>query len=459
MSEKKNSEQQASTTSNTQDAEQRKADAIKLINKQRAEEKTPIKSAKKTKPVSTKNTATSPHKAKISKVALLALTVALLSGASIGGLYYWQQQQVNNLSQQFNQQLKQQSQQQLIATQNKIKALLSNQQQQINTQIKTAINQLDASQQKQVSQLETKLAKIAQRKPSDWLVNESQYLIRVALRSLWLEHNTPSAISLLKEADQRLKSLNNPKYLPVRQAINQDIAALQLLPKLTTDDTILSLMGLAQQINKLPLIKIKGIKDNTKNSFQLSENATDWKENLARSWHKFIDDFITIRRQDNTVIPLMSPQYQQNLRENLSSKLQLAQWAASQGKTKLYQQALNDIAHWHRQYFAMNNPININFSQEIKKLKQAVIAITLPKTFTSLTIIEQLINAQELNLPSKMATVPSEVKHTINQKKQEQSLDTEKTIKVKKSTLNKNKTTDKPTIKNNDLTNQKNEAL
>ena len=30
--------------------------------------------------------------------------------------------------------------------------------------------------------------------------------------------------------------------------------------------------------------------------------------------------------------------------------IQLAQWAASQGKNTLYQQTLNDIEQWHQQY-------------------------------------------------------------------------------------------------------------
>ncbi|MBL4910320.1 MAG: uroporphyrinogen-III C-methyltransferase [Alteromonadaceae bacterium] len=439
------------------DAEQRKADAIKLINKQRAEQK-----SNEEKPV-TKSTAKAALKKDIkpislqpkkSKIAVLALTVALLSAAGVGGLFYWQQLQVNHLtaqfSQQLNQKLSQQSQQQQLANKTQTQKLLITQRQQVNQQINAEISKIDASQQAKMSQLETALTRIAQRKPSDWLVHESQYLIRVALRSLWLEHNTPSAISLLKDADQRLQSLNSPQYLSVRQAINQDITALQLLPKLTTDNTILTLMGLAQQIDKLPLTKIKGIDDNDEESFQLSENTADWKENLARSWHKFIDEFITIRRQDNAVVPLMSPQYQQNLRENLSLKLQLAQWAASQGKTALYQQALDDIKQWQQQYFAMDNALNVNFQQGINKLKQAVIAIALPKTLASLTAIEQLMATKQLNTPLKVSsTVPTSVKNSSKAKAVNQSKPSTASKKPVKSKIDQ--AIDKNTNKNEAL--------
>jgi len=383
-------------------AQQRKAEAIKNVNKQRAEKNVAnetLASTKSSMPKTAPNTQSNTTKIsqpKKSKTAMLALFIALVSAGGVGGLFYWQQQQSAQLVAQINTQ----NQQQSLLNQQQTAKLLASQQQQANNKIATAISKFEAQQQTKITQLEQQIAQLSQRKANDWLVLESQYLIRVALRSLWLTHNTGSAINLLHDADQRLKSLNSPQYLPVRQAINQDIVALQLLPQLTTDETILKLMGLAQQLDKLPLIKIKGIEKKNEQAFQLSENASDWRENLARSWHKFIDDFITIRRQDNAVIPLMSPQYQQNLRENLSLKIQLAQWAASHGKVDLYQRSLNDIQQWHQQYFAMDNVLNVNFNESIKNLKQAVITITLPKTLTSLTAIEQVIKPK-FELPAQ----------------------------------------------------------
>jgi uroporphyrin-III C-methyltransferase len=389
------------------DAEQRKAEAIKLINQQRAEKK--LEHENKTSPTKTidKNP---PRVVKKSKTAAFSLIIALLSMTAVGGLYYWQQLQNQKLAQNLNKQ----NQLFIVESQDQIQSLLTQQRQQLTKRVDRVISQISSTQQAKINQLENDLANISKRQPSDWLVQESQYLIRVAVRSLWLEHNADSAIGLLKDADQRLQSLNDPQYLPVRQLIHQDIEQLQLLPKLTIDETILSLMGLAQQVKQLPLLKIERI-DNLaqQQAFELSENTADWRENLSRSWHKFLQDFITIRRQDGAVIPLMSPEYQQNLRENLTLKLQLAQWAASQGKTAIYQKTLADIQRWQQQYFAMDNAINVNFKQRLKHLKNAVVAIQLPKTLASLSAMQQLLKPQSFKLPVKESPANKLVKTKI----------------------------------------------
>ena len=333
------------------------------------------------------------------KTAILALLVALSAGAAVGGLYYWQTQQQNQLTQQIaqtNQQLLQQSK---AETQQ----LLAKQQHLFEQQITKAITEATQAQQAKIAQLETTVARLSQRQPSDWLIHESEYLIRVATRSIWLERDTSAAINLLKDADNRLKQLNNPEFLPVRQLIHQDIEQLKLLPKRETDEVILALMGLSQQINKLPLTKIERL-DTTEQqqAFQLSEDLNDWQSNLKKSWQKFLSDFITIRRRDDTVEPLMSPEYQQNLRQNLSLKLQLAQWAANQGKTKIYQAALNDVLAWHQQYFDMDNVTNQKFSQNIQALIPAVIAVDYPKSLSSLQGIHQRLNKQSSLAPLQL---------------------------------------------------------
>ena len=72
--------------------------------------------------------------------------------------------------------------------------------------------------------------------------------------------------------------------------------------------------------------------DQTKEDLALSDNIGDWQENLAKTWHKFLNDFITVRRRTGMVEPLMAPDQQQHLKQNLSLKIQLVQWAASEQK-------------------------------------------------------------------------------------------------------------------------------
>lgn len=390
---------------NTQkSAEQLKAEALKSVLKQQAENK-----SVKSEPLKNNKLSSEKNAQKISKIAVFSLFVALLTSAAVAALYYWQSQQRSQFEQNFIQ-----KNQQVIAKQQRyVQELLTKQQKQLKLQVEQTLTSVVSVQQNKIAQVESTITRLTQRQPSDWLLHESEYLLRVAVRSMWLEKNTDAAIGLLKDADQRLKTLNQPQFLPVRQLINQDIEQLQLLPKLSTDETILALMGLAQQVKNLPLTKIERLDSAAEQqAFQLSASATDWRENLTRSWHKFIGDFITIRRRSAAAEPLMSPQYQQNLRENLSLKLQLAQWAVSQAKEKIFQSTLDDIQQWHLHYFDMTNPINQNFTKRITALKQQIIAVNMPKTLSSLVEIQNIIAEQSFTKPVAKIVEQKQVKPT-----------------------------------------------
>jgi uroporphyrin-3 C-methyltransferase len=361
---------------------------------------------------------------KTNKLAWLAIIIALSAGAAVGGLYYWQNQQQSQLSHKFSQQIAQQTQQtqQLLQqSQLKTQALLTEQQQVFEQQLAQAITAYSQQQQTKITQLENALARLSERQPSDWLINESEYLIRIAARSIWLQRDTTAAINLLKDADSRLKKLNNPEFFPIRQLIHQDIEQLSLLPQRETDEVILSLMGLNQQIDKLPLRKIMRIDEKSaQQDLQLSEDPSDWQSNLKKSWQKFLNDFITIRRRNENVEPLLSPAYVQNLRQNLSLKLQLAQWAANQGKTPVYKAALNDVITWQEKYFDMDAPSNQNFSRTIKKLSKAIIEVDYPKSLSSLQAFRQLLASK------KISPLTSQDEQPINTKTKQQEETTKK---------------------------------
>jgi uroporphyrin-3 C-methyltransferase len=343
-----------------------------------------------TKPITSKPT---------NKRASLALLLASLSIVAAAGHFMWQQhynnQELLRLTEQNQQALKQsqaQLKQDLITT-------FNNQLQQHKS---TSQSQVDAdrAQQKNDDLLNTLSAQINQleqqvqlRQPDDWLIHEADYLIRIATRTMWLEKDTQAAISLLREADSRLKTLGQPKYLPIRALINEDIEALALMPSLNTEDALLQLMALNKQIPQLVLAQVKITEDlkGDQENLTLSTNIDDWQSNLAKTWQKFLNDFITVRRRTGMVEPLLSPEQQQHLKQNLSLKIQLGQWAASEQKDAIYQQTLLDIQQWLNEFFDMQLISNQNFYQAIDDLKKQTIYYNYPSDLKSLTAIKRLV--------------------------------------------------------------------
>jgi len=143
--------------------------------------------------------------------------------------------------------------------------------------------------------------------------------------------------------------------------------------------------------------------DQTKEDLALSDNIGDWQDNLAKTWQKFINDFITVRRRTGMVEPLMAPEQQQHLKQNLSLKIQLVQWAASEQKEEIYQQTLLDIQQWLNEFFDMNLPVNKRFYQSIEKLKQQTIHYDYPSDLRSLAAIKRLLQESKQGTQSQKA--------------------------------------------------------
>lgn len=355
------------------------------------------------------------------KIALILSIIALFG---IGGHYYWQVQQHNKLVDQ----LLQQNKNQQTAAQSQLLAQMNQQQLKATNQLDSTIENIVAINNASQQRIDEKLAALEQNKPSDWLLHEAEYLIRIAARSLWLDKNTPSAIALLKDADSRLQELNDPALLPVRELLNQDIETLAIQPTLATEEVILKLMGMSKQIAGLP-IAMAHLPDSAEpeQNFELSDNTDDWQENLNKSWQQFLTHFITVKRRTANVEALLTPKQQQNLRQNLQLKLQLAQWAASQQQTTLFQQTLADTQTWLTEYFDTDAHAVKHFIEQLAALNNAVISLSLPNQLTSLSVIRDFLNTDKNTkrpmAQSKSATlIESSLNNDTNEQNQEKTV-------------------------------------
>jgi len=380
----------------------------------------------------------------ISKLAIFALVVAIL-GTS--GLFFWQQQQSQVLSQQIQQQNKlqlqqhqQQNEQALLQQKNILKKQFNDVINQINNTSK--INDLKNQQIVTLNQAVQQLkASVQQRQPSDWLLHETEYLIRIAARTLWLEHDTKAAIGLLKDADSRLAELNDPTYLPVRELIHQDIKSLELMPKLKTDEIVLALMAMNKQVSILPLALVNlGEDESIDKRIELSADINDWQSNLEKTWQKFLNDFIRVRQRSGVIEPLISAEEQQHLKQNLSLKIQLALWAATERKTEIYQKTLADIQQWFNEFFDMEHPYNQQFVKALSTLQQQRVNVNHPSELSSLVAIRAILTKKTPTLTPAKITAPkvtpkkapkkSKVQHTDNTKANNESVKKE-SAKVK----------------------------
>ena len=325
---------------------------------------------------------------------LAGIAIVLLIAACAGAYVY------DNVRQQQQRELIHQLELRLTALQEQQPALQEN-----DHQRQQQILNLGSGQQQladKQNQLEKQLLQLQSRRPNDWLLAEADYLVRMAGRKLWLEHDATAAQMLLSEADNRLRELNDPSLLPLRQALAKDIAGLKELPQLDSEGLVLRLGALVDNVDQLTLL---GLNANppaaTEPESPPSDSLADWRSNLGKSWHAFTDSFITIRRRDGNVEALLSPQQEWYLKENLKTRFLQAQLAIYREQQAVYEDNLTKADKWIEQYFDPNDATTQYMHSEIARLLEQSVSIELPKQFQSQSQLEDLVRQRLQHLTAE----------------------------------------------------------
>ncbi|WP_139463646.1 uroporphyrinogen-III C-methyltransferase [Aeromonas veronii] len=253
---------------------------------------------------------------------------------------------------------------------------------------------LDQTQQRlqgEMQGLQNRVLDLNDKRPNDWMLAESEYLVRMAGRKLWLEHDLVSAITLLGNADERIAALNDPSLMPIRKALAEDITKLKGMPRIDREGLTLKLAALSDQIELLPLSTVSMPEAKAEPDQAVSANPDEWESNLKKNWVKFTENFVTIRRRDGAVEALLSPQQEIFLRENLKTKLLQAQLSVYREQQALYEDSLDKAQRWLTQYFDTDNSATRYMQGEIDKLKGEQIQIDYPAQFKTQAMLEQVL--------------------------------------------------------------------
>ncbi|QZN95793.1 uroporphyrinogen-III C-methyltransferase [Symbiopectobacterium purcellii] len=250
------------------------------------------------------------------------------------------------------------------------------------------------------SELSQKLAALSNHDTSTWLLAQADFLVKLAGRKLWSDKDVLTAGALLKSADGSLADMNDPSLLELRRAIANDISALASVGQVDFDGIILRVNQLTDQVDNLRLA------DNTQDDDapmdetdgELSATLSEWRQNLSKSWHNFMSDFITIRRRDSNAEPLLAPNQDFYLRENIRARLLTAAQAVPRHQNETFKQSLEAVSTWVRAYFDTSDPGTKAFLEQVDSLSQQPVSLDVPTTLQSQPLLEKLMQTRVRNL-------------------------------------------------------------
>ncbi len=237
-----------------------------------------------------------------------------------------------------------------------------------------------------MTRVETTLDKIpgvAEQARSAWLLAEAEYFLRVAHAQLDLVGNVDVSLRALDLADAKLKDLGDPGLTRVRAKLSDERTALKAVPRPDAEGIVLELGSLAQSLNTLPLSRTapgRFVQETTPG------DETGWQ----RAWRVIVDalsGIISVRRNDETVTPLMSATEEAMLIRSLDVELQIARLAVIRNQGTLYRKSLQAVANRLGQYFDTNSPAVRAAQETVGRLAEADLPGELPDISGSLKLL------------------------------------------------------------------------
>ena len=336
------------------------------------------------------------------KLGTLAIVLSLLFG---GGLTFQMQQKDAQYQAKIDA-----LQAQLQQAQSSMQSQLSSVEQQAVTKALEATHRAEtvlAQQQKSIESLQVAVADVKGRRPNDWLLAEADYLVKLAGRKLFLEHDAVSATKLMESADQRIAALNDPSLVPLRKSMANDITKLKTIPLIDREGLVLRITALQQQVDTLPLASAILPQAEQQQTQAVSQDIYDWQNNLLTSLKDFSDNFITFRTRDGNVIPLLSPQQHFYLKENIKAKLETAIKAIYVEQQDLYTTALTTADKWSATFFNQDSKEVTEFNQALELLSKQQVQVDYP---VKLETQQQLSDVIRERLRREVTTLVTEDK-------------------------------------------------
>lgn len=260
--------------------------------------------------------------------------------------------------------------------------------------LQKALDKLTAQHQtleKQSSEKISLLQRQVSKSKRQWLISEAEYVTSVANTRLYLVGDVATAIAGLEAADQRLKENGDPIVFPVREQIAREIASLKRVELPDVVGISSKLLILEESVSQMEITephagKAQAPEIGGGDTSPIPENI---QQTLQDAWANF-SKLVVVRRSDEPMAALMTPEQVELIRKNLALKIEAARLALIHKDEGLYAASLSITAEWLAAYFDANDAAVKAAIEEINTLKGVSITVELPDISKSLQMLRDL---------------------------------------------------------------------
>jgi uroporphyrin-3 C-methyltransferase len=256
------------------------------------------------------------------------------------------------------------------------------QQQQLDRQLQELQQQLASQHQRLLSLSTTDRA--------DWLLAEAEYLMRLANQRLLMSEDVQSAQALLQAADNLMVELDDSALFAVRRVLAEDIAALRATATIDREGIYLQLAAAAQQAQQLRLNALPQQESVRTQDAQ----PKNWQQRLQSGLQAALQklaNYIQIKRRDEMYKPLLAPEYEAAVRQNLQLMFEQAQMATLAGNQRLYEDSLAKAKNWLTNYYTLDKTAAQALTATIDEQARKPVDVALPDISASLRALKHYL--------------------------------------------------------------------
>ena len=249
-------------------------------------------------------------------------------------------------------------------------------------QLQAAIDQLREAQQTTSAALQ-EYADRERMDNVDWAMAEIEYLTIIAMQRLNLARDANTAQTALAAAARRLKDINDPSLIPVREQLTSDLNALRAVPDTDVPGLALYLADLITRAGELPLASDSATRRAPASAQPADEEISGWRDLVNAVWNE-LRQLIVIQREDNPPTELLAPDERYFLYQNLRLELASAREAALRHDTRNLRASIELIQNWLERYFNTDAEAVSNIQEALAEMATVELKPELPDISGSL---------------------------------------------------------------------------
>ncbi|MGH8851602.1 MAG: uroporphyrinogen-III C-methyltransferase [Casimicrobiaceae bacterium] len=226
----------------------------------------------------------------------------------------------------------------------------------------------------------------------EWALTEVEQVLMLASQQLQLAGNVRGALAALQVADAKLQRLDRPQFVPLRRALARDMDRLKAVPYVDIAGLSLRLDQAIAGIDALPLALEARLEPAPPPA--PPQQGPGWRSLLRSAWQQ-VRQLVRIEDMAQPEVPLLLPDQQFFLRENLKLRLLSARFALLFRDQANFRADLAAAEAWIAKYFDTRSKPAQALQTLLKQLKATDMATELPGLATSLDAVRVLQIARD----------------------------------------------------------------